>query len=101
MRFEMLFLQQLSEMWHNENFHIIDTSSTDRASLYFFFPFLFSHAEKNIFLFNFSISLSLSRSRCIVLIPEPDFVCSCRRTEASAYDFIFFPQRLVSFSFGI
>lgn len=23
--FEMLLLQQLSEMWHNENFHIIDT----------------------------------------------------------------------------
>lgn len=23
--FEMLLLQQFSEMWHNENFHIIDT----------------------------------------------------------------------------
>lgn len=54
-------------------FHIIDTSFTDRASLYFSLPFFFSRAEKNIFLylisacFHLSPGVYLSPTSCVVV----------------------------------
>lgn len=61
----MLLLQQLSEMWHNENFHIIDT--------FFRLAFRASRGEEE-------------RRKIFIRVPAFVYglVCSCRRTEAEA-----------------
>lgn len=69
--FEMLLLQQLSEMWHNENFHIIDT--------FFRLPAFFRAYTRQSRGEQQRKKKNPSCARFVYCL-----ACSCRRTEAEA-----------------